>query len=77
MIDLASVGDDHRLIAVDLNLDAGAPIVLLGPARPRYCESSPALTSLAAASLVSVLPGLLVVWLARRHIATALSFGRQ
>lgn len=33
--------------------------------------------TIAAAAMVSLLPGLVIVWAARRHIATAMSFGRH
>lgn len=63
------------LLVESLTASAAAPIATVMIEAANATE--PPWGTIAAAGVISLLPGLLVVWLARRHIATALSFGRE
>jgi ABC-type cobalamin/Fe3+-siderophores transport system ATPase subunit len=49
----------------------------LDPPHHGQVSSEPPWGTIAAAAVLSLLPGLVIVWAARHHIATVLSFGRR
>ncbi|MFP6740619.1 MAG: carbohydrate ABC transporter permease [Alphaproteobacteria bacterium] len=63
------------LLAHSLTASNAAPLATTLIDAPN--SSEPPWGTIAAAAVLSLLPGLVIVWAARHHIATVLSFGRR